>query len=212
MSNSESPNDTVDVSNAEEARVREIVRDELSVQDEDGGSWSVYDLMDIGLTRRQALYALGLIGAGYSVTQAAISAMSESAEAAQGTGNLGTASNPLDTVYANRLGTSSEPVQSATVQSLDAGQIQVGSQNALISVAASGQVGLTSGDASVDTGISDTDATFYLALGIDDPNADAKVAGRLFWNDSAGTYHIEIVEDGTSVGDPTVNYDILRVR
>jgi hypothetical protein len=69
-----------------------------------------------------------------------------------------------------------------------------------------------SGTATVDTGLSTTDATFTLALGIDDPDADAKIAGRLFWDDSAGTYKIEIVEDGTSVGNPTVNYDVVRVR
>lgn len=77
---------------------------------------------------------------------------------------------------------------------------------------ASGQATLSSGIATVNTGISATDATFMLSLGIDDPNADAKVAGRLFWDDSAGTYKIEVVEDGTNIGNPTVNYDILRVR
>jgi hypothetical protein len=84
--------------------------------------------------------------------------------------------------------------------------------NVFLSVAATGQTTLSSGVATVDTGLSATDATFYLALGIDDPNADAKIAGRLFWDDSAGTYKVELVEDGTSVGNPTVNYDILRVR
>lgn len=95
--------------------------------------------------------------------------------------------------------------------------VSIDSQNALLSVAASGQTTLSSGSAVVDTGLSVTDATFYLALGIDDPDADAKIAGRLFWDDSAGTnsegaYKVEIVEDGTSIGNPTVNYDILRVR
>lgn len=76
----------------------------------------------------------------------------------------------------------------------------------------SGQVTLSSGKAVVNTGISATDATFMLALGINDPAADCKVTGRFFWDDSAGTYKIEIIEDGTSVGNPTVNYDIVRVR
>lgn len=80
-----------------------------------------------------------------------------------------------------------------------------------MNVVASGQVSLTSGTAVVDTGLSATDATFQLALGIDDPAADAKVSGRLFWDDSAGTYKVEIVEQETAV-DPTVNYDIVRVR
>lgn len=86
------------------------------------------------------------------------------------------------------------------------------SESALIAVAATGQTTLSSGTAVVDTGLSATDATFYLALGVDDPDADTKIAGRLFWDDSAGTYKVEIVETETSVGNPTVNYDILRVR
>jgi len=77
--------------------------------------------------------------------------------------------------------------------------------------AASGSVALSSGSAVVNTGISESGATFTLALGIDDPDADAKVSGRLFWDDSVGTYHIELLEDGTSIGNPTVNYDVLRV-
>lgn len=79
------------------------------------------------------------------------------------------------------------------------------------SIAASGQVGLTSGTAVVDTGITATNATFTLALGVDDPNADTKVSGRLFWDDAAGTYKVEFVEQETSV-NPTVNYDVIRVR
>lgn len=96
--------------------------------------------------------------------------------------------------------------------SIDSASYSVGSSSALISVAATGQVQLSSGTAVVDTGLSTTDATFYLALGVDDPGADAKITGRLFWDDSAGTYKVEMVEDGTSVGNPYVNYDILRVR
>lgn len=80
------------------------------------------------------------------------------------------------------------------------------------SVALSGQVQLSSGEATVDTGISATDATFNLALGVDDPGADVDLSGRLFWDDSAGTYKIQIVEATTSVGNPTANYDVVRVR
>ena len=91
-------------------------------------------------------------------------------------------------------------------------EVQVGGNTALLAVAASGSVTLSSGVGTVDTGLSDAQATFLLGLGVDDPNADTKITGRLFWNDSAGTYHVEIVEDETSVGNPTVNYDIIRVR
>jgi len=91
-------------------------------------------------------------------------------------------------------------------------EIQIGGNTAISSVAASGQVTLSSGAAVVDTGLSATNATFNLALGVDDPDADTKITGRLFWDDSAGTYKVEFVEDSTSVGNPTVNYDIIRVR
>lgn len=95
---------------------------------------------------------------------------------------------------------------------LDVGTLSIDGTTALTSVAASGEVTLTEGAAVVDTGLSATDATFYPALGLDDPDANAKVACRLFWDDAAGTYQIELVEDGTEVGNPTVNYDIVRVR
>lgn len=79
-------------------------------------------------------------------------------------------------------------------------------------VVASGQVTLSNSSGVVDTGLSTTDATFNLALGLDDPNADCKISGRLFWDDSAGTYKVEVKESGTAIGNPTVNYDIVRVR
>lgn len=81
----------------------------------------------------------------------------------------------------------------------------------LDNVAATGQVSLSNNLAEVTTNISATEATFMLALGVDDPNADAEVAGALFWDDSAGNYEIRIRETETNV-NPTVNYDIIRVR
>lgn len=92
------------------------------------------------------------------------------------------------------------------------GSVQIGGNTVAQSVAASGQTTLSGGTAVVTTGISAVDATFTLALGVDDPAADCKVTGRLFWDDSAGVYKVQIVEDGTSVGNPTVNYDVIRVR
>lgn len=81
----------------------------------------------------------------------------------------------------------------------------------LSSVVATGQVSLSGNVATVSTGILATNATFMLALGIDDPNSDAEVAGALFWDDSAGQYFIQIRETETDV-NPTVNYDVIRVR
>lgn len=80
------------------------------------------------------------------------------------------------------------------------------------SVVDSNNVTLSTGDAVIDTGISTAGATFYVPFGISDPDADTKVSVRQFWDDSAGTYKVEFVEQGTSVGNPTVNYDIIRVR
>jgi hypothetical protein len=77
--------------------------------------------------------------------------------------------------------------------------------NALIDVAASGSVTLSSGSATV-TVESASGSTYYLALGTDD---NAKVSGRIF---DDGSVQVEIVETDTSVGNPTVNYDVLRVR
>lgn len=94
----------------------------------------------------------------------------------------------------------------------DEGVEDSGGNKMLDNVATSGQVTLSSGLAEISTNVNATDATFMLALGIDDPNADAEVAGSLFWDDDAGNYEIRIRETETSVGNPTVNYDVLRVR
>jgi len=86
------------------------------------------------------------------------------------------------------------------------------SGNTMLSgVVATGQVSLSGNVATVATGISAVDATFMLAIGIDDPNADSEVAGALFWDDSVGQYYVRIRETETNV-NPTVNYDVIRVR
>jgi hypothetical protein len=97
-------------------------------------------------------------------------------------------------------------------EQVDVGQLDVDGSVVASTVAASGQVTLSSGEATVDTGISATDATFSVALGVDDPGSDVDVAARLFFDTSAGTYKINFVESSTSVGNPTVNYDVVRVR
>jgi len=97
-------------------------------------------------------------------------------------------------------------------EQVDVGQLDVGGSVVAQSVALSGQVTLSSGSATVDTGISAVDATFHVALGVDDPGSDVDVAARLFFDTSAGTYKINFVESSTSVGNPTVNFDVVRVR
>jgi len=92
------------------------------------------------------------------------------------------------------------------------GLVDEGTNQFGLDVIDSGQVTLSSGTATVDTNISATDATFMLALGADDPGSDVAVAGELFFDTSDGTYEIRIDETDTGVGNPTVNYDIVRVR
>jgi hypothetical protein len=161
----------------------------------------------------------GLLGAGLLASSQPVSAAPASADT--NTGQVGAAGNSTDVV----LDQLRDPGGDEILNVDDSGGINaqfgrtwhfndvfIGTDSALIAVAASGAVTLSSGAGTVDTGLSATDATFYLALGIDDPNADAKIAGQLFWDDSAGTYKIDIQETDTSVGNPTVNYDVLRVR
>lgn len=108
-----------------------------------------------------------------------------------------------------------EAAETLTIEAesdLDVTSVSIDGQAALMGVAASGEIQLSEGAAVADTGLSDTDATFYPAIGVDDPDANVKLACRLFWDDESGTYQVEFVEDGTEVGNPTVNYDILRVR
>ncbi len=80
-----------------------------------------------------------------------------------------------------------------------------------LNVVQSSSVTLSSGVATVSTGITTAGATLMLALGISDPNADCEIAGTVFWDDSAGENKIKIKEIDTSVGNPTVNYDVIRV-
>lgn len=97
------------------------------------------------------------------------------------------------------------------IDRVDAGTYSLGGDTYAQSVVASGQVALSSDTGVVDTGESATDATYRVALGVDDPNADVKLSATLFWDDSAGTYKVEITENLGGV-DPTVNYDIIRTR
>jgi hypothetical protein len=177
------------------------------------------EALESGTTRRAALATL-LGGGAYA---AGLSAGTAKAGTNQ-VGTIGTDSSRVD-IEAEDLDMTD---QSSVPSEPESGQVRMyfrsgnpyyktngGSETPFSSPftnVASGQTTLSSGSAVVTTGITATDATFFLGLGLDDPDADAKVAARLFWDDSAGEYKIEFVEDGTSVGNPTVNYDILRVR
>lgn len=79
-------------------------------------------------------------------------------------------------------------------------------------VAASGTATLTDGAAVVATGITTTGTHIDVLL---DPSGgganavDVKVAARAFWDTTAGEYKVEILEDGTSVGNPDVGWEVV---
>lgn len=79
-------------------------------------------------------------------------------------------------------------------------------------VVASGQVTLSSGAATIDTGVATTTtATFQVALG--PATADADVGAEIRADSTSGTYQVDIVESpDTAVGNPSVEYDIIRIR
>lgn len=81
-----------------------------------------------------------------------------------------------------------------------------------LEIVASGDVQLSSGSATVDTGVSESEtATFHPALGPETNDAD--VAAEVRSDSGTGTYVVDIVEtQDSSVGNPTVAYDIIRVR
>jgi hypothetical protein len=88
--------------------------------------------------------------------------------------------------------------------------LSLGADTALTSVVASGSTTLSSGSATVDTGIgSGTTATFMVAFG---PTTDDSEVAADIEAVSGGNYQVNIEETDTSVGNPTVEYDILRVR
>ena len=79
-----------------------------------------------------------------------------------------------------------------------------------LNVIKSGTITLSSGVATLDTGKTDTSLSFLVALGVQDPDNDCKVNYNLFWDDSAGTHKVEINE-ATSLGNPTINYEIIQI-
>jgi len=97
------------------------------------------------------------------------------------------------------------------VNSLEVAQVNDSNGTAILGESvASGSVTLSSGSATVDTGVGvGNTATFFVALGPDTDDAD--VAAEIRAN-SGNNYEVDIDETATSVGNPTINYDIVRVR
>lgn len=76
----------------------------------------------------------------------------------------------------------------------------------------SGSVTLSSGSATIDTGVGTGEtATFFVAIGPDTDDAD--IACEVRADSGSGNYEVDIVEtQDTGVGNPTVEYDIVRVQ
>lgn len=120
-----------------------------------------------------------------TLSAGALMALGVDEASAQAAGQVGTSSNPVDLVaysLADRNG-----------------------DNALMQVAASGSTTLSSGSDTVSVETA-SGSTYYLAIGTDD---NAKISGRVF---DDGTVKVQLVETDTNVGNPTVEYDVLRVR
>lgn len=94
---------------------------------------------------------------------------------------------------------------------LDITQVNDNTGTAILGASvASGSIALSSGSATIDTGVGvGTTATFYVALGPDTDDADVAADIRA---QSGGNYEVDIQETDTSVGNPTINYDVVRVR
>lgn len=74
----------------------------------------------------------------------------------------------------------------------------------------SGQVTLSSGSATVTTSVSSgTTATFYVAIGPVTDDAEVEWSIRAV---SGGNYQVHFHETNTTVGNPTVDFDVIRVR
>lgn len=150
----------------------------------------------LNLDRRDALALLtgGAVGGGAALS--AVGTAAAGASTSDSDGNVGTPTDRVD-VFADGVDISDNMVDN------NGGTL-------IQENVASGSVQLSSGSATVDTGISEsTTATFYVALGPD--TDDSEVAASIDAN-SSGNYEVHIDEINTSVGNPTVRYDIVRVR
>jgi hypothetical protein len=80
-----------------------------------------------------------------------------------------------------------------------------------LNVIASGSATLSSGEATIDTGVATSNtATFTVYLAPDTDDAD--VAAEVRSDSGSGNYEVDLVETETSVGNPSVFYDIVRLR
>jgi hypothetical protein len=165
-------------------RLTDAVAANLSARDVAGADEYV-----LSKRRLMSLVASGVLSVG------ALSALTQPAEAAA-VGTIGSSSNRVD-LFGETINATGYTLQGS---------------NVVIDVPDSGEVPLSSGSATVATGVTATDATFLPALGVDDPGSDVTgLAAQLDLDSASGEYEVTISETDSSQ-NPTVNYDLLRVR
>jgi len=108
--------------------VEDLTTGATSATDDQGREWNVGDLLELGLSRREALFAIGALASGYAFREAIVSAIG-TAEAAEAEGAVGSQSQPLD-IYANRLlDPSGDTVYDSQDGSLSVKQVLVNSRS-----------------------------------------------------------------------------------
>lgn len=145
----------------EEARA--VYENEIAVEDSRGDRWTLGRLLDMGLSRRQAILALGYIGLGFSGTQAIVSILSGNAQAAA-SGQVGTSANPLTDLFADSV--------DARLASIE----QVGVKAHLNSSQTIGTGSITQ----VNLGATDLEDSDVFTVDLPNNNIDVDVAGTFY--------------------------------
>jgi len=124
-----------------------------------------------------------------------------------------------DTLQVDEGSISHDGIDQTTVDSSDH-HVKTGASTGLntdgddlaVDTVATGTATLSSGAATISTGVTTTGTHLDVYL---DPSgggtnsADVKASARAFWDDNAGEYKVEILEDGTSVGNPDIGYRVV---
>lgn len=99
-------------------------------------------------------------------------------------------------------------VPSGTISQQGNGVLDTSDQD----VVDSGTVQLSSGSAVIPTGLTSADLNISLdpSGGANSNASDVKVAARAFYDSAANEVKVEILEDGTSVGNPYVGYTVVQ--
>jgi hypothetical protein len=180
--------------------------------DESGREWSLGELVGLGLSRREALVALGAIAAGYGAREAIISGIG-TAEAASASGSIGTSNNRVDaflagvnatgditdagnskTVYDSSTQTVGDGTTSADHQSLSTDSASIGGQPSINYWPPVYEDGVTELNES-------SPATSYTKISLSEPPADATYATLRLQSQGDGTSNrhlLQVRESGTA--------------